>query len=157
MVIFAQFTLFLLIGVGLFVFYSTHPHSLQARTTTSFPTFIVQQMPHGVAGLLVAAILAAAMSNLSAALNSLASTTVIDFYAPFKVRQSCNAVILSERSESTDPASLDPATSAQAFQPQTLEPVSNANRISRLSTVFWAFVLFGIAVYSVHVPAARAT
>ncbi len=49
-----------------------------------FPTFIVHQMPHGIAGLLVAAILAAAMSNLSAALNSLASTTVIDFYLPLQ-------------------------------------------------------------------------
>ncbi len=37
-------------------------------------------MPIGIAGLLVAAILAAAMSNLSAALNSLSSTTVVDFY-----------------------------------------------------------------------------
>jgi Na+/proline symporter len=37
-------------------------------------------MPHGVSGLLIAAILAAAMSNLSAALNSLSSTSVIDFY-----------------------------------------------------------------------------
>ncbi len=38
-------------------------------------------MPHGVSGLLIAAILAAAMSNLSAALNSLSSTTIVDFYA----------------------------------------------------------------------------
>jgi Na+/proline symporter len=38
-------------------------------------------MPTGIAGVLIAAILAAAMSNLSAALNSLSSTTVIDFYA----------------------------------------------------------------------------
>ncbi len=45
-----------------------------------FPAFIVAQMPTGIAGLLVAAILAAAMSNLSAALNSLSSTTVVDFY-----------------------------------------------------------------------------
>ena len=45
-----------------------------------FPAFIVREMPRGVAGLLVAAILAAAMSNLSAALNSLSSTTVVDFY-----------------------------------------------------------------------------
>ena len=37
-------------------------------------------MPRGIAGLLIAAILAAAMSNLSAALNSLSSTTMIDFY-----------------------------------------------------------------------------
>jgi solute:Na+ symporter, SSS family len=39
-------------------------------------------MPIGIAGLMVAAILAAAMSNLSAALNSLASTSVVDFYLP---------------------------------------------------------------------------
>jgi Na+/proline symporter len=38
-------------------------------------------MPHGLSGLLIAAILAAAMSNLSAALNSLSSTVIVDFYA----------------------------------------------------------------------------
>jgi Na+/proline symporter len=42
---------------------------------------ILFQMPHGISGLLIAAILAAAMSNLSAALNSLSSSTVVDFYA----------------------------------------------------------------------------
>jgi SSS family transporter len=78
-VIFLQFTLFLLIGVGLYVFYGLHPEVF-ASADRIFPTFIVREMPVGVAGLLVAAILAAAMSNLSAALNSLSSTTVVDFY-----------------------------------------------------------------------------
>ncbi len=78
-VIFVQFALFLLIGVGLFVFYGQHPATF-ASADRIFPTFIVREMPVGVAGLLVAAILAAAMSNLSAALNSLSSTTVVDFY-----------------------------------------------------------------------------
>jgi SSS family transporter len=78
-VIFFQFTLFLLIGAGLYVFYGLHP-AVFASADRIFPTFIVQEMPVGVAGLLVAAILAAAMSNLSAALNSLSSTTVVDFY-----------------------------------------------------------------------------
>jgi SSS family transporter len=78
-VIFLQFTLFLLIGVGLYVFYGLHP-TVFASADRIFPTFIVREMPIGVAGLLVAAILAAAMSNLSAALNSLSSTTVVDFY-----------------------------------------------------------------------------
>jgi Na+/proline symporter len=41
-------------------------------------------MPHGIAGLLIAAILAAAMSNLSAALNSLASSSIMDFYLRFR-------------------------------------------------------------------------
>ena len=78
-VIFLQFTLFLLIGVGLYVFYGLHP-AVFASADRIFPTFIVREMPVGIAGLLVAAILAAAMSNLSAALNSLSSTTVVDFY-----------------------------------------------------------------------------
>jgi SSS family transporter len=78
-VIFMQFTLFLLIGAGLYVFYGLHP-AVFASADRIFPTYIVREMPVGIAGLMVAAILAAAMSNLSAALNSLSSTTVVDFY-----------------------------------------------------------------------------
>ncbi len=80
-VVLLQFTLFLVIGAGLFVFYQQHPAALTVHGSDRlFPAFIVQQMPTGIAGLLIAAILAAAMSNLSAALNSLSSTTVVDFY-----------------------------------------------------------------------------
>lgn len=80
--ILAQFSLFLLIGTMLFVYYGLFPpaHAF-TRTDTVFPTFVVAHMPHGVSGLLIAAILAAAMSNLSAALNSLSSTVIVDFYA----------------------------------------------------------------------------
>jgi Na+/proline symporter len=49
-----------------------------------FPTFIVDHMPVGISGLIIAAVMAAAMSNLSAALNSLSSTTVVDFYMKFR-------------------------------------------------------------------------
>ena len=77
-----QFTLFLLIGAMLFVYYKfSPPAEAFTRTDTIFPTFIVSRMPHGISGLLISAILAAAMSNLSAALNSLSSTTIVDFYA----------------------------------------------------------------------------
>ena len=80
-VILAQFTLFLLVGAGLWVFYRMFPPVTQVTNTDYiFPTFIVDHMPHGISGVLIAAILAAAMSNLSAALNSLSSTTMIDFY-----------------------------------------------------------------------------
>ena len=47
-----------------------------------YPQFIWNNLPTGIAGLVIAAILAAAMSNLSAALNALASTTIMDFYKP---------------------------------------------------------------------------
>ena len=80
--IFFQFSLFLLIGAVLFVFYRIFPPATPfARTDTIFPTYIVTRLPHGLSGLLISAILAAAMSNLSAALNSLSSTTVVDFLA----------------------------------------------------------------------------
>ena len=88
-VVLFQFSLFLFIGAMLFVFYSRFPPQTGfTRTDAIFPTFISSRMPHGVSGLLVSAILAAAMSNLSAALNSLSSTTVVDFYARVAPRSS---------------------------------------------------------------------
>ncbi len=81
----AQFSLFLMIGAMLFVFYKLFPPAVPfTRTDTIFPTFVVTTMPHGISGLLISAILAAAMSNLSAALNSLSSTTVVDFYGRWR-------------------------------------------------------------------------
>jgi SSS family solute:Na+ symporter len=77
--IFLQFALFLMVGVMLFAFYRL-PSSSFGKADRIYPTFIVTQMPHGISGLLIAAILAAAMSNLSAALNSLSSSSIIDFY-----------------------------------------------------------------------------
>ena len=47
-----------------------------------FITFILQQMPHGIVGLLIAVILCATMSATAATLNALGSTTAIDFYWP---------------------------------------------------------------------------
>ncbi len=85
LVILAQFTLFLLVGAGLWVFYRMYPPAARFPTLDYvFPTFIVDHVPPGMSGLLIAAILAAAMSNLSAALNSLSSTTMIDFYLRIK-------------------------------------------------------------------------
>jgi len=81
-VIFVQFTLFLIIGVCLFTLYKDRGWTPPAVTDSIYPRFIWDQLPPGLSGLAMAAILAAAMSNLSAALNSLASTTVMDFLRP---------------------------------------------------------------------------
>jgi SSS family transporter len=86
-VVFFQFALFLIVGIMLFSFYLYHPgEAVPAVRDRIFPSFIVNHLPHGVSGLMIAAILAAAMSNLSSALNSLASTTVVDFYRPILKR-----------------------------------------------------------------------
>jgi Na+/proline symporter len=70
--------------VALFAFYWHFPPlSPFARPDQIFPLFVVTQLPRGLAGLLIAAIIAAGMANLSAAFNSLASSSVVDFYKPF--------------------------------------------------------------------------
>ena len=73
------FALFLTIGVMLFAYYGK-PATEFGGADRIFPTFIVTKMAHGISGLMIAAILAAAMSNLSAALNSLSSSTIVDFW-----------------------------------------------------------------------------
>lgn len=45
-----------------------------------FLTFILEYLPHGLIGLLIAVIFSAAMSSTSSEINALASTTVVDFY-----------------------------------------------------------------------------
>jgi len=77
--IFFQFALFLIVGVMLWAYYQL-PSATFGKADFIYPKFIVSRLPHGISGLLVAAILAAAMSNLSAALNSLSSSTMMDFY-----------------------------------------------------------------------------
>src|SRR6202522_1411939 len=81
-VILVQFALFRAIGTGLYYFYGNVTHGVSPDRV--FPTFIVTEMPRGAAGLVVAAILAAAMSNLSAAVNSLSSSSMVDFYMAWK-------------------------------------------------------------------------
>jgi SSS family solute:Na+ symporter len=112
-----QFGLFLLVGTMLYAFYKVFPAAAAfQRTDRIFPTFVVTYMPHGISGLLIAAILAAAMSNLSAALNSLSSTSIVDFYARLRPNS---------------------AESRRVF-------------LSRVATVIWGLVLFGLAILSRH-------
>ena len=80
-VIFVQFSLFLTIGVLLWVVQNGRKFP-GGELDRLYPSFIWTSLPVGVAGLAMAAIIAAAMANLSAALNSLASATVVDFYRP---------------------------------------------------------------------------
>jgi SSS family solute:Na+ symporter len=82
-VVILQFALFLIIGIGLYVFYRA-----QAFPTPDaiFPRFIIEVMPPGLTGLVIAAILAAAMSTVSGALNSLSAATTHDIYLPLTKR-----------------------------------------------------------------------
>lgn len=80
-IVFAQFTLFLVIGVMLFAFYQQTPLPRPLRRADEvLPLFVVTELPHGAAGFIVAAIVAAA---LSPSINALAATTVNDFYLKY--------------------------------------------------------------------------
>lgn len=80
-VVIAQFTLFLLIGLGLWAFYEARAFPAPDKI---FPTFIIEEMPPGMTGIVIAAILAAAMSTVSGSLNALAAASLHDLYVPVK-------------------------------------------------------------------------
>jgi len=75
-----QFTIFLLVGVLLFAF-AQHTPLLGPgdRTDRVLPIFLVRETHKGLTGILLASILAVAMSNASGSLNSLAASSVVDF------------------------------------------------------------------------------
>jgi solute:Na+ symporter, SSS family len=86
LVVFLQFALFLFIGIELACFYQHFPTSGIDKPDKVFADFIVHHFPKdvGLVGLMLAAILAAAMSTLSSSLNSSASALVNDFYVPLR-------------------------------------------------------------------------
>jgi solute:Na+ symporter, SSS family len=127
-VVAAQFTLFLVIGTCLFALYQLRHLQPPAVMDRIYPLFVWTGLPHGIAGLVMAAILAAAMSNLSAALNALASTTVIDFLHTGAGRG----------------AGLRPAGLSGAG----LRPASVA--LARTVTLIWGAILFGVALLARH-------
>lgn len=78
-VVLIQFFLFLMVGLGLWAFYGGRQFESPDEI---FATFIVQQLPPGLTGFLIAGVFAAAMSSLSSSINSLASATAYDYWAP---------------------------------------------------------------------------
>ena len=83
----------MLVGVGLYAYYQAHPLSgpaLQLYEKTGdriFPLFILDVLPPGLKGLLIAAIMAAAVSSLDSILAALSQTTISAFYLPWRHRQ----------------------------------------------------------------------
>jgi SSS family solute:Na+ symporter len=80
-IIFFQFALFLVLGVMLYTWYGAPAIHPGQSYDWVFPDFIVTAMPSGLRGMVIAAIFAVAMSNASGSLNSLASSSVVDFRA----------------------------------------------------------------------------
>lgn len=75
--------IFFLLGTGLYAFYTSNPESLSVsipNLDAVFPHFIVSELPAGLAGLLIAAVFAAAMSTLSSNINSVSAVITSDFF-----------------------------------------------------------------------------
>ena len=80
-------TMFMFIGTALFVFYKQNPLPAGTKAEAVFPYFMMTQLPTGVVGFIVAALISAAICSLSADLNSLAAVGVEDYYKKMKPNQ----------------------------------------------------------------------
>ncbi len=81
--------MFYMAGTSLFLYYQNHPENLNpmmSHTDSIFPSFIVNELPAGLSGLIIASIFVEAMSGLYSAINSLSTVVVIDFHQRFGVR-----------------------------------------------------------------------
>jgi len=90
------------VGTMLWVFYHVHPHLLAGFDMTHpdriLPFFVVQNLPVGLRGLVVAALFAATMSSVDSGINSITTTTLMDFFKQLSRRHlSDSAQLLKAR------------------------------------------------------------
>lgn len=73
-------------GISIFSYFKANPQQLDIAMTNDqvIPLYIIQRLPVGVAGLIIAALFAASMSTLSSSMNSVASLFLEDFYKKFR-------------------------------------------------------------------------
>ena len=78
-IVIIQFAIFLVLGVMLYAYYGT----LNVKSDEIFPMFIINVLPPGITGIIIAGLFAAAMSTLAGSMSSLSSSTVYDLYIPY--------------------------------------------------------------------------
>ena len=136
--VFAQFALFLVIGVLLFAYYQTTPAPVLTRSDEILPQFIVRSLSGGAAGFIVAAIVAAA---LSPSLNAMAAATVNDFYRkrprPAERAQRDEARALGVGPQRSEEEDVAPDADDRALL-----------RVARRATIGWGIVQVGVALGS---------
>lgn len=82
-IVIIQFAIFLILGVMLYSYYG----SLDIRSDEIFPKFIIEVLPTGITGIIIAGLFAAAMSTLAGSMSSLSSATMIDIFIPLSGRK----------------------------------------------------------------------
>ncbi len=78
-IVIIQFAIFLVVGVMLYAYYGV----MNVKSDTVFPKFIIDVLPPGVTGIIIAGLFAAALSTLAGSMSSLSSSTMMDLYVPF--------------------------------------------------------------------------
>ena len=91
-------TMFMFIGTALFVFYQQQGLPQGITASSVFPHFIMTQLPTGIVGFIVAALISAAICSLSADLNSLAAVGVEDYYKKIKPGKSDQQYLIASKS-----------------------------------------------------------
>ncbi|UCH66169.1 MAG: sodium:solute symporter [Ignavibacterium sp.] len=82
-IVIVQFAIFLVLGVMLYAYFGP----LDTRSDEIFPKFIIEALPSGVTGIIIAGLFAAAMSTLAGSMSSLSSSAMMDIYIPFFGKQ----------------------------------------------------------------------
>ena len=139
-----QFALFLFVGLGLWAFFEGRAFD---SSDAIFASFIIDEMPAGLRGLLIAGVFAAAMSSLSSSINSLASATTYDFWRPLVNRGGARA---ADGSVPPDRA----ANNAAGDLANTSDDRS-AMLAGKVFTLVWAGLLIAGAI--VFIPLSRGT
>jgi SSS family solute:Na+ symporter len=91
-------TMFMFIGTALFVFYQQQGLPPGIEASAVFPHFIMTQLPIGIVGFIVAALISAAICSLSADLNSLAAVGVEDYYKKLKPNKTNRQYLFASKS-----------------------------------------------------------
>jgi SSS family solute:Na+ symporter len=139
------------------------PHVNTSDSDYIFIDFILDNLPHGLIGLLVAAFFAAALSSKAAELNALASTSVIDFYRPFRDKQAIRAAKI--RAATIRAATIRAATvrerpswirhqlsrfltGAAPMGATPSDPDRHYVLASKGFTIFWGLIAMGFALFA---------
>jgi len=85
-IVIIQFAIFLILGLMLYSYYGP----MDMKSDEIFPKFIIEKLPVGISGIIIAGLFAAAMSTIAGSMSSLASSTMLDLYKPFKGENSNN-------------------------------------------------------------------
>lgn len=125
-----------------------HDPGMDRRDTNYvFLTFITRYLPAGLLGLVIAAIVAAAMSSTAAELNALASTTTVDFYQRFGRRRRREATA-GQRSNQAGSGAAAGTMNEMAENGQANDEGHRTVRFSRLATIGWGLFAILFADYA---------